>query len=212
MSRPPAVDQSGSRHTPAKLDELTRKKRHLSRSFDLLTSELPALERRRDDAATASFNGGGSRAQRQYDGLVKELAEKASEKARLEHAIAGLETQLKEERQRVADQEEARKAAAAAEHRERVIRSEMRNLEEYLKHQRSGCEHAKKLAEIELQLNHVREIVETEYDDEARRNEGPKPCEEINGLPVLSMRTPPTRTPMVSLFGLRPRPRDLGQK
>lgn len=204
------------RHTPAKLDELTRKKRKLTSSLDLLTSELPALKKRRDEAAAISLDSGSPRARRQYDNRVKELAEKAGERDHLQHAIASVDVQLREERQRLEAEKQKRDADREADHREKCIQMAMGIRQGTLQHRQKYCHDEHERKEVELQLKHLREIAELEYDDEAkmRKWKEPKPCKMLNGMQVSDPNRlkPPETTPMFSDFGLPPRPLNLGGK
>jgi hypothetical protein len=217
MTRVVTHGDFSARYTPPSIEKLKRLKLSLSERLDALTTELPILERRRDHASSASYNGGGEKAARQYERFVEAVAEKVREKARLESAIAGVDNQIAEEKQRLEDEKQRREDEREVKHREACIRSMMHNRKRVLEsrldpHKNTTAEKA----EIDLQLANLRFLAELEYDEQAAIEHHNRPLPWVtteSGKQIPPDRgAPPMRAQTVSLFGLPTRPQNLGQK
>lgn len=209
-----AMGEFSSRRDPESVERLKRKRKDAARRLDVLTGELVHLKQRRDEAASDSITGGGERAEREYQKLVKLLAEKEGDKERLQHAIAGFDAQIKEEREKVEAEQKARFAADNDRRKQAylsIMRRERREqLEWFLSRSKTKAERD----EINLQLEHLQEIVEAEYfNDFELRTTPPQPCKIVDGRPVPNAPVSPRGIEMIcAISGLPARPRDLGKK
>jgi hypothetical protein len=203
----------GSRQDPPAIEALLRKKRSLTDRCDALDLELETLQHRKEEVAASSLNGGGERAERLYDRLVEQVENKVREVKRLHDAIAGVVRQLGDERQRLENEKQAKIDADNQRRKEAYLKIKMREVRERLEYVLPRALDSGERREIELQLEHVREIAEAEYFNEVgiyevrqhrtyMSNEAPPPFE-----------PPPQPIKMVQVYpGLPSRPAYLGEK